>query len=153
MPETGSGLCLIQGQAYYGFRSRASLVAQWIRIHLPMQGTWVQYLVWEDSTCHGATKPKRHNMGSQRVKHDWVTNTHSRRQEGLIPKWPSGAADLDNWELEKKAGKTLDGHPWRQSDLETHTSPALLDCQILRWYTSRTPISNISGHRKLTHWF
>jgi len=22
-----------------------------------MQGTWVQSLVWEDSTCHGATKP------------------------------------------------------------------------------------------------
>ena len=22
-----------------------------------MQGTWVQFLVWEDSTCCGATKP------------------------------------------------------------------------------------------------
>ena len=29
---------------------------QWLRIHLPMQGTWVLSLVWEDSTCHGATK-------------------------------------------------------------------------------------------------
>ena len=26
------------------------LVAQWIRIHLPMQGTWVLSLIWEDST-------------------------------------------------------------------------------------------------------
>ena len=26
-----------------------------------MQGTWVQALVWEDPTCHGATKPVRHN--------------------------------------------------------------------------------------------
>ena len=42
-------------------RSRTSLVAQWLRIHLPMQGTWVQSLVWEDSTCHRATKPVRHN--------------------------------------------------------------------------------------------
>ena len=25
-----------------------SLVAQWLRIHLPMQGTWVRALVWED---------------------------------------------------------------------------------------------------------
>ncbi|KAJ8794655.1 hypothetical protein J1605_003126 [Eschrichtius robustus] len=46
------------------FRSqqcRASLVAQWLRIHLPMQGTRVRALVQEDSTCHGATKPVRHN--------------------------------------------------------------------------------------------
>ena len=28
---------------------RASLVAQWLRIHLPMQGTWVRALVREDS--------------------------------------------------------------------------------------------------------
>ena len=41
--------------------SRASLVVQWLRIHLPMQGTRVQALVWEDSTCHGATKPVGHN--------------------------------------------------------------------------------------------
>ena len=39
----------------------ASLVAQWLRIHLPMQGTRVQALVWEDPTSHGATKPVRHN--------------------------------------------------------------------------------------------
>ena len=37
------------------------LVVQWLRIHLPTQGTEVQSVVWEDSTCHGATKPKRHN--------------------------------------------------------------------------------------------
>ena len=39
----------------------ASLVVQWLRIHLPMQGTWVRALVQEDPTCHGATKPMRHN--------------------------------------------------------------------------------------------
>ena len=38
-----------------------SLVAQWLRIHLPMQGTRVRALVWEDPTCRGATKPTRHN--------------------------------------------------------------------------------------------
>ena len=38
-----------------------SLVAQWLRICLPMQGTQVRALVWEDPTCHGATKPVRHN--------------------------------------------------------------------------------------------
>ena len=39
----------------------ASLVAQWLRICLPMQGTQVQPLVREDPTCRGATKPVRHN--------------------------------------------------------------------------------------------
>ena len=41
--------------------SRASLVAQWLRIRLPTQGTRVQALVREGPTCHGATKPVRHN--------------------------------------------------------------------------------------------
>ena len=36
---------------------RTSLVVQWIRICLPMQGTWVRSLVWEDPTCFGATMP------------------------------------------------------------------------------------------------
>ena len=40
---------------------RTSLVAQWLRIRLPMQGTQIQLLVWEDPTCRGATKPVRHN--------------------------------------------------------------------------------------------
>ena len=35
----------------------ASLVVQWLRICLPMQGTRVRALVWEDPTCHGATRP------------------------------------------------------------------------------------------------
>ena len=39
----------------------ASLVAQWLRILLPMQGTRVRALVREDPTCHGATKPVCHN--------------------------------------------------------------------------------------------
>ena len=33
----------------------ASLVAQWLRIHLPIQGTQVQALIREDPTCRGAT--------------------------------------------------------------------------------------------------
>ena len=43
------------------YRARASLVVQWLRICLPMQGTWVRGLVREDPTCHGATKPVCHN--------------------------------------------------------------------------------------------
>ena len=40
---------------------QTSLVVQWLRIPLPMQGAWVQALVQEDLTCSRATKPLRHN--------------------------------------------------------------------------------------------
>ena len=39
----------------------ASLVAQQLGICLPMQGTRVRALVWEDPTCRGAAKPVSHN--------------------------------------------------------------------------------------------
>ena len=39
----------------------ASLVAQWLRVCLPMQGTRVRALVWEDPTCRGATRPVSHS--------------------------------------------------------------------------------------------
>ena len=42
-------------------RKGASLVAQWLRIHLPVQETWVQSLVWENFTCQGATKLMHYN--------------------------------------------------------------------------------------------
>ena len=38
-----------------------SLVVQWLRIRLPIQGTRVRSLVKEDPTCREATKPVRHN--------------------------------------------------------------------------------------------
>ena len=41
--------------------AETSLVAQWLRILLPMQGTQVWALVREDPTCHRATKPMSHN--------------------------------------------------------------------------------------------
>ena len=39
----------------------ASLVTQWLRIRLPMQGTQVRDLVREDPTCRRATRPLHHN--------------------------------------------------------------------------------------------
>ena len=41
--------------------TRASLVAQWLRVCLPMQGTRVRALVWEDPTCRGAAGPVSHS--------------------------------------------------------------------------------------------
>ena len=47
---------------------RTSLVAQWLRICLPMQGTQVRALVWENPTCRGATKPVTHNYWAWALK-------------------------------------------------------------------------------------
>ena len=38
-------------------RIQTSLVVQWLRIRLPMQGTWVQSLAQKDPTCCRATNP------------------------------------------------------------------------------------------------
>ena len=59
--------CIIEEQEILGVTKnrnrmyRASLVAQWLRICLPMQGTRVRALVWEDPTCREATRPVSHN--------------------------------------------------------------------------------------------
>ena len=45
-----------------------SQVAQRLRIRLPMQGTGLQALVWEDPTRRGATKPVCHNYWSPRAQ-------------------------------------------------------------------------------------
>ena len=39
------------------WKTRTSPVVQWIRIHLPIEGTWVQFLTREDSTSHRETNP------------------------------------------------------------------------------------------------
>ena len=49
-------LVLIKTKHYW-----ISLAVQWIRIHLPVQGTQVQSLLWEDSTGRRAPKPLGHN--------------------------------------------------------------------------------------------
>ena len=53
----------------------ASLVAQWLRICLPMQGTRVRALVWDDPTCRGATGPMSHNYWA------WASGASAPQQE------------------------------------------------------------------------
>ena len=55
---------LAQKQVLHEFKYTVlgtSLVVQRIRICLPTQGTLVRSLLWEDSTCHRATKPVHPN--------------------------------------------------------------------------------------------
>ena len=47
----------IHSNAYKMIQTRDFWMVQWLRIHSPMQGTQVQSLVLEDSTCHRATEP------------------------------------------------------------------------------------------------
>ena len=39
------------------------------RISLPMQGTWVQFLIWEVPTCCGATEPM--HTTAELVQHNY----------------------------------------------------------------------------------
>ena len=60
-PTTQSSKCMstdIKPQA------QGSLVVQRLRICLPMQETWVQFLVSEDPMCHRVTKATCHNYWS-----------------------------------------------------------------------------------------
>ena len=53
------------------------MVAQWLRIRLPMQGTWVRALVREDPTCRGAAKPVSHNYRAcalEPVSHNYLAH-------------------------------------------------------------------------------
>ena len=62
----------------------ASLVAQWLRICLPMQGTRVRALVWEDPTCRRATRPVSHNY--------WACASGARAPQQEKPwKWEAHA--------------------------------------------------------------
>ena len=54
--EEGSGM----PELHIKIWNRASLVAQWLRVRLPMRGTQVRALVWEDPTCRGAAGPVSH---------------------------------------------------------------------------------------------
>ena len=53
-PELASNT---ERRQWHSKKCRASLMAQWLRIPLAMQGTQVPSLVWEDPTCWGAAKP------------------------------------------------------------------------------------------------
>ena len=57
---------------------RTSLVVQWWRIHLPVQGTWVWSLVWEDPTCYGATKPMCHDYLARARAPQWEKPTREQ---------------------------------------------------------------------------
>ena len=71
--------------------SGASLVAQWLRICLPMQGTWVWALVREDPTCRGATKLMCHNYWASRTREPQLLKPARHNYWSLCTKSPCSA--------------------------------------------------------------
>ena len=65
----------------------ASLVAQWLRICLPIQGTRVRALVWEDPTCRGATGPVSHSYWAWASGACAPQQERPRQWEACAPRW------------------------------------------------------------------
>ena len=85
---------------------RASLVAQWLRIRLPIQGTRVRALVREDPTCHRATKPVRHNYWActpestshnYRVRKPQLLSPRATTTEAHTPRASTESASYNSW--------------------------------------------------------
>ena len=74
--------------------SRTSLVAQWLTIHLSVQGTRVQALVREDLTCHGATKPVCHNYWACMPQ---LLSPHTTTTEALVPRARAPQQEKPPW--------------------------------------------------------
>ena len=47
-------------------------MAQWLRIYLPMQETWVRPLIWKDPTCCRATEPGSHDYWAHEPGEPWL---------------------------------------------------------------------------------
>ena len=60
-PSLDTGYQIQSLRSHLKYPSGTSLVAQWLRILLPMQGTQDWALVWEGPTCRGAVKPVSRN--------------------------------------------------------------------------------------------
>ena len=77
-----------------------SLVMQWVRLPLSMQGTLVSSLVLEDSICWGATKPVSHNYWTC-LRSPWLAITEAHMPRASAPEqekpvwWEAGAASLE----------------------------------------------------------
>ena len=71
-------------------------MAQWLRICLPMQGTRVRALVWEDPTCRGAPRPVSHNYWACASGACAPQQERPRQWEARTPRWRVSPARC-NW--------------------------------------------------------
>ena len=74
----------------------ASLVAQWLGIRLPMQGTRVHAPGREGPTCRGATRPVSHNYWACASGACGPQRDRPRQWEARAPRWRVAPA-CHNW--------------------------------------------------------
>ena len=100
---------------------RAFFMVQWLRIHLPMQGTWV-WSLFQDSTCPGASKPVCHNY--------WVhfPRAHAPQQE---EPWEAWALQLEKACVQQQRPRTAQREKKSINDVST--------LKICRWLCKWTP--------------
>ena len=90
---------------------RTSLVAQSLRVRLPIQGTRVRALVRENSTCRGATKPVHHNYWAcalEPASHNYwarMPRAHALQQE-KPPQWEARAPKLEKARAQQRRPNT-----------------------------------------------
>jgi len=107
--------------------SGTSLVVQWLRLHLPMQGLWLQSLVWE-LRSHGPhvqrTKAKsRSNIGRNTIKTSkWsVPKKSFKKRVFLSNPGPAG------WLPQRRAARRRRVGPpstrWWQENLHSQAGP------------------------------
>ena len=91
----------------------AFLMASCLGIHLPMQGTWVWFLVWEGPTCHRATKPMHHNHWAHMLQLPEAhvpracapqQEKHSQNKWIKSSKWRASLPSIPQTTLNKLAG-------------------------------------------------
>ena len=83
----------------------ASLVAQWLRVCLPMQGTRVRALVWEDPTCRGAAGLVSRNYWAWASVASAPQQERPRQWKARAPPWRVAPA-CRNWRKPSHEPKT-----------------------------------------------
>ena len=78
---------MLQAFPFLKVLMRASLMVQWLRIHLPKQGTWVWFL-FQDPTCTGTSKPIGHNY--------WVHAPRAHAPQEKPQQWEARALQLES---------------------------------------------------------
>ena len=95
-------------ETYFQKDTWASLMAQWLGVCLPMQGTRVRALVWEDPTCCGATGPVSHNTEPARLE-PVLRNKRGRDSERPAHRdeeWPPLATTRESPRTETKTQRS-----------------------------------------------
>ena len=109
-----------------------------MRIHLPMQGTQVQSLVQEDSTCHGTTKQGHHKYcahAPQLLKSEHLGLYSTIREAAAVRSPCSETEWFHSPQLEKALRKPV---KWKSlSCVQLFATPwtihGILQSRILEW--------------------